>query len=163
MKYCRIVTTWCRFWSSICLCRYVSESGKCWVEQKEGWWQEERKIAYDMAQNHMWWFRQKEGFEGAGVQSVEVEEKLEDMLFWLNQKQVPQGLSRTTRLTCVTFYCNCFLCFGSFFILDLFLCFFYMSCTFCYILLDIMVLWIISIKIAYWIISIKLAYWIISI
>ena len=34
-----------------------------------------------MARNHMWWFRKKEGFEGAGVQSVEVEEEREDNYF----------------------------------------------------------------------------------
>lgn len=47
--------------------KYVSKSESGSVEQKEGWWQEESKIACDMAQNRMWWFRKKEGFEGVGV------------------------------------------------------------------------------------------------
>ncbi|RHN71958.1 hypothetical protein MtrunA17_Chr2g0282471 [Medicago truncatula] len=34
-----------------------------------------------MAWNCLRWFRKKEGFEGAGVQSLEVEEEREDMLF----------------------------------------------------------------------------------
>jgi len=52
----------------------------------------------------------------------------------LNQKQVPQGLSRTTLLTCATRKMteSCLH----------FYVFFYMLSAFCYILLDIVVLWI---------------------
>ena len=140
MKYCRIVTTWCRFWSSICLCRYFSESAKRWVEQKGGWWQEERKITYDMAQNHMWWFHIKEGFKGANVQSDEVEEEREDMLFWSSTKircpRDSQGQPEwlVWRLNVVVFYAmDLFLLnyFGSFFMYFLYVV---------RIMLDIMVL-----------------------
>ena len=92
MKYCRIVTTWCRFWSPICLCRYVSETGKRWVEQKGGWRQEERKITYEMAWNRLWWFRKKEGFKGAGVQSLEVEEEREATYFGPQPKAGATGI-----------------------------------------------------------------------
>jgi len=34
-----------------------------------------------MAQNRMWWFCKKKGFEGVGVQPFQVEEEWEDMLF----------------------------------------------------------------------------------
>jgi len=85
---CHIIRFW---WYCCIIVRYVakseseSESGS--VEQKGGWWQEESKITYDMTQNRMWWFHKKDGFEGAGVQSVQAEEEREDMLFWSSTKR----------------------------------------------------------------------------
>jgi len=48
------------------------------LNKKEG---DDKKEKSSMTWHGMWWFRKKEGFEGAGVQSVEVEKEREDMLF----------------------------------------------------------------------------------
>jgi len=99
----------------------------------------------------------KKRFEGAGVQSFQVEEKREDMLFWFSTKSrcprvcrgQPNWLVRRGRwLNVMT--CNVSLFWIFFYV------FLYVSCILLhYDILNKIVFWLISIKVAYWIVSIK--------